>query len=54
MDFRRYFSHWLGRDEPNLAVYQVYTSLSLALRDRLVERWKNTQAAYDEQDCRRT
>jgi len=52
-DFRRHFSHTLGREEERLAAYQVYTSLAVALRDRLVERWKNTQHAYHEQDCRR-
>jgi glycogen phosphorylase len=53
-DFRRYFSHTLGRDEQNQAAHYVYTSLSLSLRDRLVERWKQTQNAYNEQDCKRT
>jgi len=53
-DFRRYFSHTLGRDELNQAVYYVFTSLSLSLRDRLVERWKKTQAACNEQDCKHT
>ena len=53
-DFRRYFSHTLGRDKMCLAAYHVYTSLALSLRDRLVERWKNTQYAYEEQNCKRT
>jgi starch phosphorylase len=53
-DFRRYFCHMLGRDKLNQSAYYVYTSLSLALRDRLVERWKDTASAYDKQDCRRT
>ncbi|MDD5329896.1 MAG: glycogen/starch/alpha-glucan phosphorylase [Sulfuricella sp.] len=53
-DFRRYFSHTLGRDKMCLAAYHVYTSLSLSLRDRLVERWKNTQYAYEEARCKRT
>ena len=53
-DFRRYFSHTLGRDKLSESAYYVYTSLSLALRDRLVERWKKTQQAYDEQNCKRT
>ena len=53
-DFRRYFSHTLGRDKLNEATYYVYTSLSLSLRDRLVERWKKTQSAYNEADCKRT
>ncbi len=53
-DLRRYFSHTLGRDEMNKSAYYVYSSLSLALRDRLVERWKATEAAYNEADCKRT
>jgi starch phosphorylase len=53
-DFRRYFSHTLGRDKMCLSAFHVYSSLALALRDRLVERWKNTQYAYDEQDSKRT
>jgi starch phosphorylase len=53
-DFRRYFSRTLGRDKLTQATYYVYTSLSLSLRDRLVERWKKTQYAYNEQDCKRT
>ncbi|NNM68901.1 MAG: glycogen/starch/alpha-glucan phosphorylase [Gallionella sp.] len=53
-DFRRYFSHTLYRDKLNQSAYYVYTSLSLSLRDRLVERWKSTKSAYNEQDCKRT
>ncbi|MDD5300967.1 MAG: glycogen/starch/alpha-glucan phosphorylase [Gallionella sp.] len=53
-DFRRYFSHTLGRDKLSESAYYVYTSLSLSLRDRLVERWKKTQQAYNEQGCKRT
>jgi len=53
-DFRRYFTHTLGRDRMCLSAYPVYTSLSLSLRDRLVERWKNTQYAYEEINCKRT
>ncbi len=53
-DFRRYFSHTLGRDQLSQSAYYVYTSLSLSLRDRLVERWKNTKHTYSETDCKRT
>jgi starch phosphorylase len=53
-DFRRYFSHTLGRDRMCLSAFHVYTSLALSLRDRLVERWKNTQYAYEEINCKRT
>ncbi len=53
-DFRRYFSRTLGRDAVNQAAYHVFTAFSLAWRDRLVERWKKTRAAYTEADCKRT
>jgi len=53
-DFRRYFCHTLGRDKMCLSAFHVYSSLALALRDRLVERWKNTEYAYEEQDSKRT
>lgn len=53
-DFRRYFSHTLGRDDPHFSSYQMYESMALALRDRLVERWRNTRVAYRESNCKRT
>ncbi|HEU0187355.1 MAG TPA: glycogen/starch/alpha-glucan phosphorylase, partial [Gallionellaceae bacterium] len=53
-DFRRYFSHTLARENAGQAAYYVYTSLALAVRDRLVERWKATLARYEADDCRRT
>lgn len=53
-DFRRYFSHTLGRDESHISSYQMYESMVLSLRDRLVERWRNTRLAYREADCKRT
>lgn len=51
-DFRRYFSHTLGWEKSMLSGYPVYSSLSSTLRDRLIERWRNTQRAYDESDCK--
>ena len=53
-DFRRYFSRTLGRSELNEAAYHVYTSFAMAWRDRIVERWKKTQASYDAEDSKRT
>ncbi len=53
-DFRRYFTHTLAHGDLNQAAYHVYTAFSLAWRDRLVERWKKTQAAYEAQDSKRT
>jgi len=54
VDFRRYFSHTLGRDNNCLSVHYPYKALAIIVRDRLMERWKNTQEAYDSSDCRRT
>jgi starch phosphorylase len=51
-DFRRYFSHTLGWDKSTLSGFPVYSSLAAALRDRLIERWRHTQRAYDEADCK--
>jgi starch phosphorylase len=53
-DFRRYFSRTLGRDEISESSYHAYTAFSMAWRDRMMDRWKKTQAAYDAQDCKRT
>ena len=53
-DFRRYFSRTLGRSELNEAAYHVYTSFAMAWRDRIIERWKKTQASYDAEDSKRT
>lgn len=51
-DFRRYFSHTLGWDKTTLSGFPVYSSLAATLRDRLIERWRHTQRAYDESDCK--
>jgi len=51
-DIKHYFSHTLGRHRDSSGRY-VYTSLVLALRDRLVERWRYTRFAYDEADSKR-
>jgi starch phosphorylase len=53
-DFRRYFAHTLGRDNQCTSSHYPYKALSFAIRDRLVERWKMTRAAYEQSDCRRT
>jgi len=53
-DFRRYFGHTLGREELSRSEHYLYTSLAMTLRDRLVERWKNTRHAYRDAQCKRT
>lgn len=52
-DFRRYYTLNLGRDKHCRSVHYAYEALALTLRDRLMERWKQTRYAYDESDCRR-
>ncbi|MDC9728751.1 MAG: glycogen/starch/alpha-glucan phosphorylase [Methyloprofundus sp.] len=52
-DFKRYYSHRLGRDEYCRSPYYAYEALSLVVSDRLVERWKKTYNTYREQDCKK-
>jgi len=52
-DFRRHFSTTLGRDRFCMSTHYPYTALALVLRDRLMERWKNTRYVYQETDSRR-
>ncbi|MDJ0806625.1 MAG: glycogen/starch/alpha-glucan phosphorylase [Gammaproteobacteria bacterium] len=53
-DFQRYFSHTLGRDNQCTSGHYPYQAMAMALRDRLIERWKNSARTYEETDCRRT
>ena len=53
-DFKRYFCRTLGRDKDCNNTHYPYTALAMAVRDRLMERWQNTQRAYYEADSRRT
>ena len=53
-DFRRHFTHTLGRDKYSKSVHYVYSALALTVRDRLMERWKKTRYAYQETDCKQT
>lgn len=52
--FRHYYSHTLGRDRNCKSTHYPYKALSLTIRDRLMERWKNTHYAYQDNDCKRT
>lgn len=54
MDFRHYYTHTLGRDKNCMSAHYPYEALVYTLRDRLMEKWKQTRYAYDEQDCKRT
>ncbi len=50
-DFRRYYSHTLGRDRHSRSAHYAYQALVLSIRDRLMERWRHTRYAYDEVDA---
>jgi len=52
-DFKHYYSHRLGRDEHCRSPHYAYEALSLAISDRLVERWKNTYNTYKDLDCKK-
>ena len=52
-DIAQHFNYTLGRGKSCKSAHYTYTSLALTVRDRLMERWKNTQQAYGESDCRR-
>ncbi len=52
LDIRRYFGNFLGRDKHCRSSHYPYQALALALRDRLMERWKRTRYAYEEQDAK--
>jgi len=52
-DFRRHFNYTLGCDIHSKNAYHIYEALVMTLRDRLMERWRNTHYAYREHDCKR-
>ena len=52
-DFKEYYVHLLGRDENCRSPYYAGEALSLAIRDRLMERWKLTHKTYKDNNCRR-
>jgi len=54
-DYQHYFNYTLGRDKHCNSLYYAYNALVLVLRDRLMERWKQTRYAYrEENSCKRT
>ena len=52
--FKYYYNHTLGRSKDCKATHYPYKALSFTLRDRLMERWKNTHFTYENSDCKRT
>jgi len=53
MDIRHYYTNNLGRDQHSRLLYYAYEALALTIRDRLMERWKNSRQAYEDTDARR-
>ncbi|GAB4366981.1 MAG: glycogen/starch/alpha-glucan phosphorylase [Methylohalobius crimeensis] len=51
-DYKRHFNYTLGRDRSCQSAHYAYTALGLVVRDRLMERWKNTRRAYEESHCK--
>jgi len=52
-DLCRHFQLTLGRDELGDSHFYLFNALALTVRDRLVERWRQTREAYSEADARR-
>ncbi len=50
-DFRRYYTHTIGRDRHCQSAHYAYQALVLSLRERLLERWKNTRYGYEAVDA---
>jgi glycogen phosphorylase len=52
-DVRHYFAYTMGQDRTCRSAFYPYEALAVALRDRLMERWKRSRQAHEEADCRR-
>jgi len=53
-DFRHYYTYCLGRDRNCRLTHYAYEAVAMALRDRVMERWRNTRYAYEDSNCKRT
>ncbi len=52
-DIRRHFNHTLGCDIHSKYSYHLYEAVAMTLRDRLMDRWKNTHYTYRVRGCKR-
>lgn len=52
--FHAHFTQTLGCDEYHASPHYYYAALVLGIRARLLERWRNTDAAYRQADAKRT
>jgi starch phosphorylase len=53
LDVQRHLSYTLGRDAHSVNNRYRYIATVMAVRDRLMERWKATNTAYYREDCKR-
>ncbi|MCH9697447.1 MAG: glycogen/starch/alpha-glucan phosphorylase [Gammaproteobacteria bacterium] len=51
-DIKHHYSHSLARDKNSQSIFYVYSAVALTVRDRLMERWKDTHYAQDDADSR--
>lgn len=52
-DFKEYYVHLLGRDERNRNLHYAYIAMGLTIRDRLMDRWKETHKTYKSSKTKR-
>lgn len=52
-DLKRHFEVTLGRDELTESHYYLYNALALTLRDRQIQRWRETRERYRDEDPKR-
>jgi starch phosphorylase len=52
-DYRHYFAYSLGQNKYCYSVNYFYKALALTVRDRLMDRWRNTRYSYIESRCKR-
>ena len=50
----RHFSHTLGRELEHASAHFLYSAVAMAVRDRLMDRWRATRAASESLNARRT
>ncbi len=51
--FLKHLEYTLGKDNFSITKHDIYLALAYAIRDLLVERWRDTQQTYYEQDAKR-
>ncbi len=51
--FQEYLEFFLAKDRHTATSQDIYTALSLTVRNRLLERWIRTQETYYNQDVKR-